>query len=342
PKATPLPPLVTTARGDAKPALGGASTSLLVGNQSIHSPDVAGGRFTLGFAVNLEETAGLTVSYLFLGSRTSSVRVGDQTFGRTRSVGRPVINAATEIEDAVVAALPGVYGGAIDASTTSRVTGWEVSGLVNLYADSRARLSAIAGYRYFMVNEGLRVEQTTLFPGGTFGPSVMTSAADQFDAHNRFHGGQLGLTADLTRGSVFLQASGKVALGQSVSVVQVSGQTVAISPGLPPPVTYYAGGVLAQPTNSGRWVRSGFAVLPEGMVKLGYRFADRSRFYVGYNFIYLSEAVRPGDQVDRTVDLAQVPVFGTGGPGTTDRPSPLITRSDFWVQGLMFGLEYRY
>jgi hypothetical protein len=189
-----------------------------------------------------------------------------------------------------------------------------------------------------MVNEGLRVEQLTVFPGQ---PSVLYSAADQFDAHNRFHGGQLGLSADLTRGAVFVEAAGKVALGQGIAVVRSSGQTVAMSPG--PDVVYTPAGVLGQPTNSGRYVSSGFAVVPEAVVKVGYRFADRSRFYVGYNFLYLSETARPGQQVDLTIDPREVPITGRGGVGGgTDRPLPLLVRGDFWTQGLTFGLEYRY
>jgi hypothetical protein len=80
------------------------------------------------------------------------------------------------------------------------------------------------------------------------------------------------------------------------------------------------------------------------VVKVGYRFRDRSRFYVGYNFLYLSEAVRPGDQVDTTVDPSQVPLLGRASAGDVmaARPAPVLARSDFWVQGLIFGLEYRY
>ena len=78
-------------------------------------------------------------------------------------------------------------------------------------------------------------------------------------------------------------------------------------------------------------------------MKVGYRFADRSRCYVGYNFIYLSEAARPGQQVDQTLSPNDVPIAGRGGVGGgSDRPVPLLNRGDFWTQGLTFGLEYRY
>ena len=124
-------------------------------------------------------------------------------------------------------------------------------------------------------------------------------------------------------------------------MVRTSGQTVAASPG--PLLAFTQAGVLGQPSNTGRFVSSGFAVVPEAIVKVGYRFADRSRFYVGYNFLFLSEAARPGQQVDLTIDPKDVPIANRGGVGGgADRPLPLLVRGDFWTQGLTFGLEYRY
>ena len=346
PKGQPLPPLVTVGRGPGPPALGGANTRLLVGGGEADSADTAGARFTFGFSTNEAQTVGLGVSYLFLGTRTTSAAVSGTGASRSLFVGRPLVDPDTGRPDAVPVAVPGRLAGAVEVFTSSRVTGWEVTGVANVLATEAARVNALVGYRYFMVNEGLRVEQVGAFPPAAGFPPVLAAAADQFDAHNRFHGGQLGLTADLANGPVFVEATGKVGLGQAVMVVRASGQTVASSPGFPvPSVLALPGGVLAQPTNSGRFLRTAFAVLPEAAVKVGYRFRDRSRFYLGYNFLYLSEAVRAGDQVDPVADAAEAPVFGPVGDGLSAaavRPVPVLARSDFWVQGLVFGLEYRY
>jgi hypothetical protein len=339
PKAQPVPPLVTTGRG---PALGGPNTLVLVGGAAVDSPDVSGARFSVGWSGNDAETAGLGVTYLFLGTRTARTAVSEPAFGRGRFLARPITNAVTGTPDAIPVAIPGGLGGHVEATTTTRLTGWEINGVANLLACPQFRVNALAGYRYFMVNEGLRVDQTALFPQTASSVPVLASLSDQIDAHNRFHGGQLGLMTDFTRGPVFVEATAKVGLGQATTVVQVSGQSVAVGPGFPPAVQFYGGGVLGQPTNSGRFVRSVFAVLPEAAVKVGYRFRDRSRFYVGYNFLYLSEAVRAGDQVDEVVDPAQVPLFGRPTAAVVERPIPVLERSDFWVQGLVFGVEYRY
>jgi len=339
PKTSALPPLATAGRGPGAPTLGGPNTLVLLGGGMTESRDVAGGRFTYGTPVNEAQTAGFAVTYFFLGSRTDSTTIDE----RTRAIGRPYTDAVTGQQTAIPVNLPGGQVGTVAVSTTSRVTGWEVNGIANLYSGDELRLNAIAGYRYFMANEGLRIDQTAIFPASPNGPAVMASIADQFDAHNRFHGGQLGLSADYTRGPVFVEATGKVGLGQATNVVQVSGQAVALAAAFPfPAAQFFKGGVLAQPTNSGRFVRSGFAVLPEATVKVGYRFHDRSRLYVGYNFVYLSEAAHPGDQIDPSIDPGQIPLFGRPAAVAVERPSPTFVRSDFWVQGLVFGVEYRY
>jgi hypothetical protein len=84
-------------------------------------------------------------------------------------------------------------------------------------------------------------------------------------------------------------------------------------------------------------------VLPEGTFKFGFRLGDAARIYVGYSVIYLSDAVRPGDQIDRTLHASQIPLSSGDAPVYgSDRPSRLFNRSDFWTQGLTIGLETRY
>ncbi len=321
PKGAPLPPLVTASRWATPPRFGGPNTALLVGGTA-GSPESAGGRFGYGFAVNEQGTAGLGVTYFFLGPRVRRELFGDSP-GRTFA--RPVIDPATGAEDVLTVSRPGGPQGSVGVATSTRALGWEVNGLLNLVNGPQARVNAVVGYRYFQVNEGLAVTQLTVSPGGD------TRSADQFDTRNRFHGAQVGLAADLVHGGLFLELAGKVALGQSTGLVAVRGLTVG--PGGALPV-----GVLAQASNSGHFATSTLAVLPEGTLRLGFRFENRSRVYVGYNLLYLSDAVRPGEQVDRGIDVA-----GLGHPAAgSDRPALPLFRSDFWVQGVVIGLEYRY
>lgn len=321
PRAHPLPPVATGTRGGAPPVLGDPNTALLVGGHSIGAADVAGGRFTLGCAANEAETVGVELVYFFLGTRTH--RATFAAGPRLPALGLPYFNASTGSEDAFAVAQPGW----VSAATTTRVQGAEANAVASLVEGKALRLNGLVGYRFLQVHEGLSVSSVRR-------GSDLATTYDEFSAHNRFHGGQLGLHADIGHGLVFCELTGKVAFGQTYEVVRVDGASRVAGRVVP-------GGVYALPTNIGRAARGVFAVAPEGTFRIGLRLTDAGRFYVGYNFLYLSDAVRPGDQLDRVVNPSQVAALG-GGPAGPDRPRPVFARSEFWVQGLVIGLETRY
>ena len=287
PQSQRLPPMLV-GTGVGGPAVDGPNTVVLVGPRKTDPPAGAGGRFVLGWSLGPAQRTGMEVSYLFTGTQASYDRSGSAPF---------------------------------ETFTSSRIQSWGITGVTNLYTGENATVNALAGYRYFMVNEGLRFEQSTAFRGSD--TSDRTASADQFDAHNRFHGGELGLRTEFHRGPLSVQFDTKVALGRTVEVVRVSGQTVAVSSGLLGSSTQWFPSGLFGPTSPGsRTVQSNFAVLPKGGLKFGYQFGERARFSLGYSVVYLSDAVRPGDQVD-------------------GNPAPFV-RSDFWIQGVSLGMEWRY
>ncbi|MBM3983533.1 MAG: hypothetical protein FJ304_25330 [Planctomycetes bacterium] len=311
-----------------------------LGGTHVDSQPSAGARFTFGRALNTPETFGYEVVYFFLGTRTFHQSLRDFSGGGTPEFGLPYTNATTGAREVLALAQPGVAHSYLNASTSVRVQGWEINTLANVVDEKYIKLNALLGYRYFMANEGIRLEQTRF---GVADGSV-TRTADQFDAHNRFHGGQLGLHADMRRGFVFCELSAKVAFGKTYEVVKHEGATVFHPFGISGPVTraYGGGGLYVQPSSAGRTAHGSFAVLPEATIKFGFRLGDAGRVYLGYNVIYLSDAVRPGDQIERVLNPAQVPLVSGGPPVFGDRPLRLLNRSDFWAQGLTIGLETRF
>ncbi len=341
PMRQPVPPLVSGTRTGLPPVFGDPGTAQLVGGRAIGSDPSAGGRFTIGSSLNSSETLGYEITYMFLGTRTFRERVTDLN-GPVRSFGLPYTNATTGANEYLTLAQPGVNSSLFTVSASTRVQGWEVNTVANLVDDKSLKINALAGWRYFQVHEGLRLEQTQLrfadMPG-------IARTADQFDAHNRFHGGQLGLHADARRGNVFCEMTAKVAFGQNYEVVKNEGMTVFQTPVLGGLATQGIGGsgIYVQPSNAGRTANGVFAVVPEGTIKFGFRLGDSGRVYFGYTFIYLSDAVRPGDQIDRTLNPSQIPIVnGIGAAVVSDRPARIVNRSDFWTQGLIIGLETRY
>ena len=342
-KGQRTPPLVT-ANSSALPTLDDPNTAVLLGGRRADPMNIGGARFVLGWSAGEGSRVGTEIGYEFLGTQTVVDTVSGGGQPGDPILGRPLFNPRTGREDAVILSHANQLS-TLDVSDTLRVQGWTAAGVVNLYDGGAVRLHGLLGYRYFMVNEGLRFDQLTLtnvalggtVPGLPSSATLRTAATDQIDAHNRFHGAQIGLRTELNSGGFFATLDTKVSLGRTIEVVRISGQTVAVVD-IPnsPSISYFPNGVFGQPSNAGRFSKSAFAVLPEAEVRVGYKYGTRSRFYVGYNFQYLSQVVRAGDQLDRVADLAQTTVNALTRPGVP------FNRSDFWVQGVSFGLEWTY
>ena len=53
--------------------------------------------------------------------------------------------------------------------------------------------------------------------------------------------------------------------------------------------------------------------------------------------------MRPGDQIDTTLNLTGSPVISPGSTLTgAARPMPLFNGSSFWAQGVKFGASYLF
>ncbi len=328
-----LPPLVTANRF-GPPVLGAPNTvTRFSGTQP--RGEFHGLRTVLGARVPGSAVWGVELGYQFLGSKTVENTFGRGGVNQEAYLGRPLVNARTGTEDVVLIYHPRMHGD-LTVSRTLRAQGWEAVATRELTAWSGPftayRLSALAGYRHFLVNDGLRFDQRAEFADAA-GVVYRSSATDQIDARNSFHGGTLGLRTDVRFLGMFAEVGGRVSFGATREVVRVSGQTVATAGN---DASFFPSAVFGQPSNIGQRERTVFAVLPEANVRVGVFLREHFRLSVGYTFTYLSDVVRAADQLDRVVDLTQ----SAGGVG--DRPRVPFTRSDFWVQGVTVGLEWRY
>jgi hypothetical protein len=214
--------------------------------------------------------------------------------------------------------------------------------LANLCCACCYRVDLLAGFRYLELREGIGdTENVAISPDvPTIGGSTL-AVADQFDTRNQFYGGQLGARAECRWGRLFLVPTASVALGTNHEEVDVHGNTVITPVGGGRSVL--AGGILALPSNSGHFSRDRFAVVPEVGINFGCQVTPHLRAFVGYGFLYVSNVVRPGSLIDRTVNLTQIP--SNLGPGTLfgpARPALVLRDTDFWARGINFGLEIRY
>jgi hypothetical protein len=203
-----------------------------------------------------------------------------------------------------------------------------------------------AGYRFLSLSESLSVQENILVTGSS--PRVAVNdpvgttivVRDTFETENRFHGGQIGLTYERRRGRWDLDTRASIAFGVTSQDLDIDGFQVRTRPGQLP--AGFRGGLLAVGPNLGHFSQERFSVVPEVTVNLGYWLTPNLKAFVGYNFLYWTNVIRAGEQIDRVVDLSFVPNAPPAIPSGQLRPQPLFSQSDLWVTGVQFGVEWRW
>ena len=129
------------------------------------------------------------------------------------------------------------------------------------------------------------------------------SLFDDFNTRNDFHGGQFGIASEWRRGRWTVDSNFKLALGNTHSRVGIQGGTMLTRPGHT--TRFFDSGVFTLPTNLGMHETNQFSVVPEIGLTLGYDVTQRLRATFGYTFIYWSNVLRPGDQVNTDLSPSQ-------------------------------------
>ena len=337
-----VPPLVSVGPASSGAILDRGATSVFGPGSNINGSARSGARFAAGLWLDEDQTIGLEGSYFFLPSTGKNFSLAGDGRPGSPAIGRPFFNPITMAQDAEAVAFPGVLAGRVGVSTSSFLQGAAANVLCNLCCGCNYRVDALAGFTYFDLNERVTVtENLSVLPGVPVIGGTQFAIFDRFQAHNQFYGGQIGARGELRRGALFTTFTGTVAAGDVSESVDVNGATRTTAPG--GAVTTRPGGLLALPTNMGHHTRDQFALLPQGSLTVGYQVTTYLRAWVGYTFLYCSNVVRPGDQIDRVVNPTLLPI--SSGPGFAlppSRPAFAFHDSDFWAQGATFGLELRF
>lgn len=325
-KGSPLPPPIVQVTG-------GGSTSTAFGQTPTNFGAISGLRISLGVYFDEFNNYGFETSLFTLGrnrERRSIYSDGDGSPSIALSYRSATPRQPGEYVFRV--AEPGIFAGGVLAMSTLELWGAEFNGSICLLRAGGLEFTTLFGFRYLDLRENLFLStgSTDLATGDFLG------FEDSFSTRNEFSGGQLGARVNWTRGRMSLSATGKVALGATRQVVDVRGDSFDSTTG------FYPVGFYVQGSNSGRTTATQFSVVPSLDLKLGYQVFHCLKLVVGYDFLYWSNVVRPGNQLDRNINLSQNPILGTGVLVGAGSPAPLFNRSDFWAQGMTFGLEFRF
>lgn len=347
------PPLVTTSPAGTSQTnagvLGEPGTAVLFGNERLNNDFRSGGRVQLGFWLDDEGYTAIEGHYYMLETASQSffqtASFSTPTAGN-QILARPFFNAVGQFQDSLIVAFPSFdigQGLTIDLDGGIAAREWSMvqsGGLLmrQLWKCNQAynhRCYLIGGYRFFELAENLQIENRINPVGGIFLPGTEFRSADMFATQNVFNGLEFGMVNELKWWRFTAESTMKVAAGNMHQVLNIAGSS-SVFDGLT--TTTREGGLLALPTNIGHFNRDRMTVIPEVGLKLGFQATPRLRATIGYSFTYVSRVMRPGNQIDMSINTSQRsgPLVGT------PQPQPILTSTSVYLQGMTAGLEYRY
>jgi hypothetical protein len=339
-------------------AIPGSTVLLSAGDLDDNFRD--GMRFGMTYWLDDCASYGFDGRVFFMWSRSDQFEANSSQFPnglfRPFFIANPLVAGGAPVgEFREVVTSPGATAGRFIAENSSRFWGADLNYRDNILCrcgcDWMLRADLLAGFRYLNLEESLTMtEDVVRLAANPFfadeGAGTRIVNRETFSTQNDFYGGQLGTAVEFRRNRLSLDLRGTVALGTTRQQLDISGAQVRT---LAPSgrVLVLQGGLLALPAaNIGEFSRNVFSVVPEIGLNVGYQVTDNLRAFVGYNFLYWSNVIRPGDQIDRVVDVNRIPRFLPAGvtapPVFPPRPTPLFNETDFWAQGVNLGVEYRW
>jgi hypothetical protein len=346
-RRSPLPtPLVTTGNpNDALPgALGQPGTRALFGGSGLDYGAFSGGRLNLGGWLDSEQTFGVEASGFLFEQRALHFAAASNSTGNP-PLYIPIINqdptspsfgrqSSYTIADPLFPGLGGTLGN-VSVSSESRLWGAELNGLLNIVRRGSWTFDGLLGFRYVDLAENLKISG---FTDNRF-DDIQQTFHDSFRTRNEFYGGQIGGRFSYCADRFSVDVIGKVALGSTHQDVNIQGSSFWAGSGFALPAGVFPGGVFTQPSNIGSRSADTFSVVPQLGVKLGVNLTQHLTATIGYDLLYWTHVVRPGDQIDHNLNATQLPGVGVQGPLL---PAPLFNHTDFLAQGISFGLAFRY
>jgi hypothetical protein len=344
-----IPVLGTTNTAGGLGFLGEPGTVPILGPGEYVGSFRQGFRGRAGLWLDDHGSFGIDGSFFFLARRTTETVLTSSVFPIiTRPIFSPNPQGGIPIgQTGEAVAVPGILTGSLSARADSVLWGFDANIRRCLSRCCDRRSTWFAGYRNVNLSESLEITENINVIGAGAGRVLISDpigsvvvVQDRFATDNHFHGGQLGGTYERRWGRVSFDARASVALGVTNQELDISGFQTRTRPGMPPMT--FRGGLLAAGPNLGSFSRNRFSVVPELTLNAGVWLTPTVKVYAGYNFLYWSNVIRPGDQIDPVVDLTNVPNAPAVPPGAPDRPRVPFKQSDLWVHGVQFGLEWRW
>nr|WP_231603234.1 BBP7 family outer membrane beta-barrel protein [Neorhodopirellula pilleata] len=350
-----LPPLASTGRLSDRAPL--ANGTVLYGDDEVLDGRMDGYRFDFGFWFDNCHTWGIGAGFFGLDRETEGFSGGNDNSTLVRPIITVLPNLADptalgDLEEAVALVNDPTrdHNGSLNIDVNSELSGWDLyvrhftrgqsgcacTGPCGCPTAWCTRSEHRFGFRQVELDEGIAINSSVLIDQ-TPNPALSFVLNESFRTRNQFNGIDVGWFHTRSIDYWNFDIGLRLAAGNTNQQVRIAGDTVVN--GTAPAVS---GGLLALNSNIGTYERDEFSIIPELNLKLGYQLTDQLKATFGYTFLYWSNVVRPGDQIERIVDQDQIP--NSNAPTPTDRVFPRFAfdNTDYWAQGLSFGLDYRW
>ncbi|MDB5313685.1 MAG: hypothetical protein JWO38_7887 [Gemmataceae bacterium] len=289
------------------------------GNEHLTTPFRAGLGLNGGVWLDAEQVHGIDGSFYYLGQGGNNTLL----FSPGATYFLPTANGgAFPLSDPAAG-----YAGSYQAGLITHFSSADVDYRQNVLCGPGGRVDALVGYRYGNLGETFEVYGKRLGPGGE-----IVRFRDDAKATNQFHGGQIGLAGEYRFDRWYVGATGKVAFGTVFTNTALSGMFRVNGTVIP-----Y--GFYARPGTAGETDSSRFGVMPTVGLTFGRQLGEHARVYVGYNLLYLTGVTRGPDVLTPLPNVLAANPQAVSPAASVQRNTPA---SDFWVQSLSLGLEWRY
>jgi hypothetical protein len=320
--------------------IGGEGTRVLFGDENVDYGSYFNVfRLTGGFWCGEERKWGVEMSGFIQEAKSELANFSAPITAR-QVLSRPLIDALTGQNSAVLIGFPGQFAAEIFINSRLKMGGAEANMVRSCVYCDRFKLNFLAGVRYIDHDETLSITSRSTIPALDISDPTLVDIFDEFACRNQFFGGQVGFEMELRHRRFFLDLTGKVAAGNQNENLNIRGftnnRTLGVNSTVPAGMLALAGNIVDTNDNE-------FAYVPEVTLKLGYQWTQRVSTFVGYNGLYISRLMRPGDQIDPVINPVFLPVSTQfGGDFGPVRPINNFNKSDFWAQGVTFGVSIRY
>jgi putative beta barrel porin BBP7 len=281
-------------------AVGNASTTALFGDGNVQAGQGQGVRIT-GTMWLIQPSVSVSADVWSTG--TGIFQRTNGSLDGSKVVSRPFFNPASGQEEALPISLPGAFGGLATDTVRSRMIGADVLFRWTFNTGDRPLadgfyLSLVGGPKWMQLDESYSNHDFVqdLFFG------TQSVFEDNFATRNSITGGVIGLDVTYVWDQLKFDFSAKAGAGVNDQTATINGSTQFVDPVSGATFVDPRLGTFAQPTNIGTYHRTQISYFGDCGLDITYDCTRYIRLKFGYDFMLISNVIRPSSQIDFNVN----------------------------------------